>query len=341
MFRASYGGSPLRTFRRKAIAGVATLGAIASSSPSSAQLNADAQRSFQAYQLLGPHRAFAVAPDGKTDSWADASGADPSGAVDGVLKRCQERAKAACTLYAVNNVVLNGRDWKAAAPPVLPNIGRLGPEPYWDNKGPVRAAGLIVWSHGYKLGRDATQSAPQGEVAYFTAKGYDLYRFDRQYIRDWPGDATQLVDAVKQAKSMGYRRVILSGQSAGGWVSMAATMRGAPVDGVVSVSAAHHGEVKDMRDVSFARSEWQQIVKGIKPGPRLVVVNFRDDTYDVGGRMDDAKAAFTASGVDAVVISNPDGFSGHGAARGRPFPLKFGACIHAFIENGVRQPPCT
>jgi pimeloyl-ACP methyl ester carboxylesterase len=318
----------------------ATLSAIVAASPSLAQLNADAQRAYQAYQLLAPHRAFAVAPDGKTDSWADASGADPSVAVDSVLKRCQERAKAPCTLYAVNNVVLNGRDWKAAAPPVLPNIGRLRPEPYWDNKGPGGAAGLIVWSHGYMLGRDATQSAPQGEAAYFTAKGYDLYRFDRQYIRDWPGDATQLVDAVRQAKAMGYRRVILAGQSAGGWVSMAATMRGAPVDGVVSVSAAHHGEVKDMRDVSIARSEWQQLVRGIKPGPRLVVVNFRDDTYDVGGRMDDAKAAFATSGVDAIVISSPEGFSGHGAARGRPFGQKFGACIYAFIENGARQAPC-
>ena len=156
---------------------LATLSAIAGASPSSAQLNAEAQRAYQAYQLLAPHRAFAVAPDGKADSWSDASGADPSSAVDSVLKRCQERAKTPCTLYAVNNVVLNGRDWKAAAPPVLPNIGRLRPEPYWDNKGPGSAAGLIVWSHGYMLGRDATQSAPQGEAAYFTAKGYDLYRF--------------------------------------------------------------------------------------------------------------------------------------------------------------------
>jgi hypothetical protein len=82
-------------------------------------------------------------------------------------------------------------------------------------------------------------------------------------------------------------------------------MRGAPADGVVSVSAAHHGEVKDMRDLSFARSEWQQVVRGIKPGPRLVVVNFINDAYDVGGRMDDAKAAFAASGVDAIVIANP------------------------------------
>jgi pimeloyl-ACP methyl ester carboxylesterase len=334
-------GALISRWRAIGIASALACALISIAFPAAAQLSAGAQRAYQAYELLGPHRAFAVAPDGTASSWGDAGGADPTSAVDSVLKRCQERVKATCTLYAVNNVVLNGRDWRVATPPVLPNIGRLRPEPYWDNKGPGSAAGLIVWSHGYMLGRDATQSAPQGEVSYFTAKGYDLYRFDRQYIRDWAGDATQLAEAVRQAKAMGYRRVILAGQSAGGWVSMAATMRGAPVDGVISVSAAHHGEVKDMRDVSLARSEWQQVVRGITRGPRLVVVNFRDDAYDVGSRMDDAKAAFAASGVDAIVISSPEGFSGHGAANGRPFPQKFGACINAFIESGIRQSPCT
>jgi pimeloyl-ACP methyl ester carboxylesterase len=310
-------------------------------SPALAQLSADAQKTYADFQRLGPHRVFMLAPNGRGYLWAGAAGADPSGAIERGLKSCEDSAKAKCSLYAVNNVVLGGRDWKAAAPPLLPMIGRLRPEPYWENKGPQAAAGLIVWSHGYMSGRDATASAPQGQVAYFTVSGYDLYRFDREWIRDWPGDATQLADAVRQAKATGYKRVILAGQSAGAWVSMAATLRGAPVDGVISVSAAHHGEVKDMHDVTKARSEWQQIVKGIKPGPRLVVVNFVNDTYDVGGRMDDASAAFAASGVQAVIISNPPDFSGHGAASANTFPRKYGACIHDFIETGARQAPCS
>ena len=323
------------------LAALATAIAVANfAGPALAQSGANGQRSYEAFQLLGPHRALTLAADGSPFDWAGAPGADPVLAVDGAMKRCEERSKGKCSLYAVNNVVLNGRDWKSATPHPLPAIGRLRPAFYWDNKGPQAAAGLIVWSHGYLQGVDATVSAPQGQVSYFTKAGYDLYRFDRQWIRDWPGDATALVDAVKQARAMGYRRVILAGQSAGAWVSMAATMRGAQVDGVISVSAAHHGEVINMTDTSRARSEWQQVVRGIKPGPRLVVVNFRDDSYDVGGRMDDAKAAFSASGVDAVVISNPDGFKGHGAANGRPFPQKFGSCIHAFIETGTRTAPC-
>jgi pimeloyl-ACP methyl ester carboxylesterase len=320
---------------------LATAAAVAAiASPASAQLKPDAQRSYEVFQRLGPHRAFTVAADGKGYWWAGSSGGDPGRAVAAATKLCEQRSKDKCSLYAVNNVVLNGREWMSAAPPLLPHIGRLRPQPYWENRGPQRAAGLIVWSHGYMLGQDATASAPQGEVAYFTLEGYDLYRFDRQYIRDWPGDANDLASAVRQARTMGYRRVVLAGQSAGAWVSLAATMRGAPVDGVISVSAAHHGKVKDMRDVSLARSEWQHIVRGIKPGPRLVIVNFKNDEYDVGGRMDDARAAFAASGVDAVIIADPEGFSGHGAANGTAFPRKFGACIDAFIETGARRLPC-
>jgi pimeloyl-ACP methyl ester carboxylesterase len=322
------------------LATLALVGGGTASPAMAQQLGAEAQRAYAGYQLLAPHKAFAVAADGHAYTWFGASGGEPASAVAGVLKRCAERSKSGCTLYAVNNVVLSGRDWKAAAAPSLPAIGRLRPEPYWDNKGPQAATGLIVWSHGYMSGRDASQSAPQAQVENFTAAGYDLYRFDRQWIRDWPGDATALVDAVRQAKAAGYRRVILAGQSAGAWVSMAAAMRGAPVDGVISVSAAHHGEVKDMRDVSVARSEWHQIVSGIKPGPRLVVVNFTNDSYDVGGRMDDARAAFAASGVQAEVISNPPGFDGHGGARDGAFGRQYGACIKAFIEQGLRQAPC-
>ena len=70
------------------------------------------------------------------------------------------------------------------------------------------------------------------------------------------------------------------------------------------------------------------------------LVNFADDAYDVGGRMADARAAFAKSGVDAVVIDNPEGFKGHGAASDIAFARKFGGCIESFIDQGTKQPPC-
>ena len=285
---------PRRPFAAAAgLAGAVATALIAGGQVLAQQPPGKAAQMWREYQLVAPQRAFATSADGEAAMWwAATEGADPGNSVDQALRRCNSRGRGACSVWSVNNIVLSGRDWRSVAPPALPPIGPLRPQPFWQNAGPQAAAGLFIWSHGYLAGKDNTSSPPQPWVGRFLAAGFDLYQFDREWIRDWPGDATRLAAAVRQAKSMGYRRVVLGGQSAGAWVSMAAAARGAPADGVISIAAAHHGEVKAMRDVSIARNDWQQVVRGIRPGPRLVVVQFKDDPYDVGGRMDDARAAF-------------------------------------------------
>lgn len=95
-----------------------------------------------------------------------------------------------------------------------------------------------------------------------------------------------------------------------------------------------------MRDTTRACSEWQHVIEALKPGPRVVLVNFAEDTCDVGSRMADARAAFAKSGLAAVVIDNPEGFKGHGAAGDLAFARKFGGCIETFIDKGTKQLPC-
>ncbi len=334
---------PLRHREWKALVG-SLMGAvsIALSAPANAQpLSPEAAKDFAAYQMYPPQAAFAVSPDGKMHSWhAGQSGADPTKPVATALARCADQAKTACTLYAVNNIILDGRDWKSVMPPALPTIGRLRAQPWWTNKGPQAAAGLLIWSHGYLAGTDSTNSAPQPHIGRFLAAGYDLYRFDRQWIRDRLGDTTAFAEAVRQAKAMGYRRVILAGQSNGAWQSLAAVARGAPADGVISMAAALNNDISIEHDLSILRSDWQQLVRGIKAGPRLVVANFAGDVHDVGGRIDDARAAFAAAGVDAILLSDPPGFQGHDAANNFVFARKYAACMQTFIDTGRRVSPC-
>ena len=308
-----------------------------------AKLNEEAARSFNDFQNFGPHRAFIVGPDGKPTWQAGGGGSDPGRVIDIAMKRCEERAKQACILHVVNNYSVTHKNWREVVPARAadaPDIGRLRPEPYWSMRGPQLANGLIVWSHGYMGGKDSTDSAPQPWIGRFTRAGYDLYRFDREWISDWAGDATTLVAAVRKAREMGYRRIVLAGQSAGAWVSLAALARSAPVDGVISIAAAHHGQVEKMTDTTRARSEWQRVLEAIKPGPKVVLVNFADDAYDVGGRMADARSVFAKTGVAAEIVDNPEGFKGHGAGSNFTFAVKFGPCIQAFIEKGEKRAPC-
>jgi pimeloyl-ACP methyl ester carboxylesterase len=316
--------------------------AMAGAQTTAPPLSAEATKSFADFESFGPHRAFVVGPDGKAAWWAGVGGPDPGNAVASAMRRCEERNKQGCVLYTVNNYTVTGGEWRQLVPERAadtPDIGRLRPEPYWSMRGPQRATGLIVWSHGYKAGKNSTENAPQPWMGRFTHLGYDLYRFDREWINDWPGDATALAAAVAKARQLGYRRILLAGQSAGAWVSLAALQRGAPVDGVISISAAHHGEVTKMRDTTRARSEWQHLIEALKPGPKVVLVNFAGDDYDVGGRMADARSAFAKSGVEAVIIDDPSGFKGHFAGSDFSFARKFGPCIQAFVEKGTKLPP--
>ncbi len=326
----------------------AVLAVAFAASPAMAQLatpplNTEAAKSLADFLTFSPHRAFVVGADGKAAWWAGVSGADPDTAVSNAMKRCEERGHLPCVLHVVNNYTVTHQDWRKMVPalsPDAPDIGRLRPQPYWSIRGPALANGLIVWSHGYMAGKNATDNAPQPYIGRFTRLGYDLYRFDREWIADWASDATALAAAVTQARKMGYRRVVLAGQSAGAWVSLAAAARGAAVDGVIAMAAAHHGTVEKMNDPTRARSEWRHVMQALKPGPRFVIVNFAGDAYDVGGRMADARAAFAASGVQAEIIAEPDGFKGHGAGGDFSFARKFGACIQDFIETGIKKAPC-
>jgi hypothetical protein len=304
-------------------------------------LDGRAAQVFENYRLQAPHKAFAVAPGGATQWFSGRK--SPEEAADLALKRCAERAKSDCSLYAVNDFVVAGRDWKSAVPeraPNAPDIGRLRPHPYTPILGPEGAKGLVVWSHGYTHGANATETPPQAHVGRFVAAGYDLYRFDRPWIANWGSDANDLTEAVAEARKLGYRRIVLTGQSAGAWVSLAALGRGAAADGVIAVAPAHHGETLKMRDPSVAKSDWQHVVRAIKPGPRVAIALFKDDTYDVGGRGKDVRAAFAGGAVQAVLIDEPNGITGHGGGWSSEFATRYGACLFDFIETGAAAAPC-
>jgi len=51
------------------------------------------------------------------------------------------------------------------------------------------------------------------------------HRFNRRYVLDPVADADTLVETVRLARSLGYRRIVLTGQSTGAWTSIIAASR--------------------------------------------------------------------------------------------------------------------
>jgi len=220
-------------------------------------------------------------------------------------------------------------------------IGALTADPkYNSNVGPAQAKGLIVYSHGYTSGLDHTKSPTQPYVNSWAKQGYDAYRFDRRYIIDPLVDANSLIDAVGRARALGYKRIILTGQSAGAWESIIAASRGVQADAVIAMSPAWHGKVVGQKDLSRTKSEWGVYVDGIRPGARYFIAKFLNDEYDVGGTLEATKPVFAQRGVDAVLLNYPPGFDGHHAADKDKFYKTFGACMFKYVETGVKEAPC-
>jgi hypothetical protein len=104
--------------------------AMAGAQTTAPPLSAEATKSFADFENFGPHRAFVVGPDGKAAWWAGVGGPDPGSAVASAMRRCEERNKQGCVLYAVNNYTVtegSGVSWCRRAPPTRRTSAGCGP----------------------------------------------------------------------------------------------------------------------------------------------------------------------------------------------------------------------
>jgi hypothetical protein len=301
-------------------------------------LGPEGQADYQHFQVAGFHRAFAISEGGGYglgDGWPTLEGATQR-----ALEGCQKRdPRGKCAVYAVDGYVVWGKD-PASLPryAAAPKLGAFIPSDYTPVLGPEKAAGLIIWSHGYLPGVDATQGPPQGYVARFEAVGWDVYRFNREWIPQIHTEIQLMMDSIKAARAAGYRKVVLAGQSHGAWASLEALARDAPVDGVIAVSPARHGSPP----TSQARSDFRQLIRDIRSRNAadipLVIALFQNDSFDPGGRFADVPDILGGSAVPLYLIDRPAGLTGHGAGNGFAFNRRFGPCIIQFVLETPHSP---
>ena len=296
-------------------------------------INDEGQRSYRAYLNQGFHRAFAISEGGFYGSaWANR---DIEEAIKAAVGNCQRRdANGTCKPYSVNGYVVWGKDAKDFPRYAdAPKYGRFIPSDYTQVRGPQAAPGLVVWSHGYFRGVDATQGMPHGYVSRLLASGWDIYRYNREWVDQLSQDIEGLIEGVAAAKAAGYKKVILVGQSQGAWISMEALAKGVQADGVVSIAMARHGEPPSRN----ARQDFIQLLRDIRSkndgGIPVVVTLFANDGYDPGGRNVDVKSILGSANMPLYFIEHPADLPGHGAGSNLKFNDRFGACIVRFVTT--------
>ncbi|AWJ82873.1 alpha/beta hydrolase [Azospirillum sp. TSH58] len=209
--------------------------------------------------------------------------------------------------------------------------------------GPTMARGAVVWSHGRSVDVEDSNAPTPLYMKTMKDAGWDVFRLDRMRVSDTlPNSSRALAGYADQLKDRGYRKVVLTGQSFGAFLSLMAAGQSDRVDAVVGTAPAAFGNFSDSYD-SFRDNAAQlwPILRGIH-NARVMLFFFHGDDFDPGGRGESARGILSSRGLDHIVVDQPALLTGHGAATTGMFVRRFGACILRFAEAPPRRgdPSC-
>lgn len=309
-------------------------------------LDARGQAGYQEFVRQNHPRAFAMSPDGK---WGSAWGDNAQGtAAERAVNTCG-RISPNCVLVVRNNaVVAPGREWNPPTPPsrfsggmahdIVPDARFL----YW---GPAAAQGVFVWGHGRDGSVDSRGQQPQPHTRWFNNAGYDVMRFDRHPNSDDPDRAAAwLREALTALRAAGYRRVIVGGQSRGGWNALMMLATPGLADGVVAIAPARHGgQGVDNPNYLRATADFRDLMEKVADRrARVVIASFEADNFvpDANARSALVKELLPSRVGRMLWLDRPPGFTGHGAGNRTQFSDRFGNCIFRFVTTENPPPGC-
>ncbi|WP_144299664.1 hypothetical protein [Elioraea rosea] len=294
-------------------------------------------------------RAIAFGPNGVSGgSWGARNTEE---AKQRALANCAQRAQgAACALYAVDlAIVVPGAAWSPPeAPPASLGIGGFGWEVVPDARylwhGPERARGAIVFGHGRGAAdADYRGQQPQTWVRQFNNAGFDVFRFDRHPNTD---DATRaaswLREGLRALRARGYRAIVMSGQSRGGWNTLQMLATPGLIDAGIAVSAAAHGQGSSM-NLSGQVDQFRRLAReAASTQARVAFVQFALDPFiaDHDGRVQVMREVIGPRVGAVLVIDRPEGFSGHHAGNQWQFADTYGPCLVAFVTEATPRAAC-
>jgi dienelactone hydrolase len=217
--------------------------------------------------------------------------------------------------------------------------------------GPEFAKGLVIWNHPIDWNGLGPDVPPIRAIQGLAALGWDVVRLQRNSriaeAAQWQAQIQPLLQSLAQevadAKSRGYKRVIIAGQGFGGGIAIESAMAIKDLYGVIAF-APNTGVGRGRTDqgnmttdisgdlVSINEKWTASRLKQIAPVRLFVVFPEADEQMLGHERGADARALLAARGdLSFVLVDENHGIRGNAGADNRRFD-PYATCLDYFLE---------
>lgn len=207
--------------------------------------------------------------------------------------------------------------------------------------GPARARGIIIWNHGIS-GTNQSWRAPAPPVLrLLQSRGWDVIMIKRHHLAEtMPGGPLArsvertLQEAAAQRKA-GYARVVLAGQSFGGYVTLEAIDTSPDVFAAIALSPGVRSTGADGR---FDPTVVEQILQRARVGRLALVFPGGDTLFGHIARGGRVQPILARRDFPYLMVDERSEITGHGGGTTGRFALRYGLCLAEFLASPELPP---
>jgi pimeloyl-ACP methyl ester carboxylesterase len=198
--------------------------------------------------------------------------------------------------------------------------------------GAERANGVIIWNHGISGTTQSWMAPAPPALRLLQARGWDVIMLKRHHAAE--GDNTlyrtvqRTLDEAKALKKAGYRKVVLAGQSFGGYVTLEAIDTSPDIDAAIALApGVRYGSATGRLDASVT----DRLLQTAKVGRLALLFPKHDALFNYLERGESAKSILSRRTLPYLLVDETSDITGHGGGVTGRFALRYGPCLADFL----------
>ena len=201
--------------------------------------------------------------------------------------------------------------------------------------GPERAHGVVIWNHGISGTLPAWRAPAPPVFRLLQERGWDVIMIKRHNLAEtMPGGplyrtVERTLQEVTAQRKLGYRKVVLAGQSFGGYVTLDAIDTSPDLFAAIAMSP---GVRSSSAGGALDPTITERILGRARVGRLAVVFPKNDTLFGSIVRGERAQAILARRPLPYLMVDETTEIAGHGGGTTGRFALRYGLCLSEFLS---------